>query len=90
MGDYNKRIKQEDETSLFYQKSIEEMNQTMSVITRGNKRKERRLLKIEEKIQTLNPLKSFLSTMMSKKLNMNNTALSRKSSMKSVSSKKPS
>ena len=88
--DYNKRIKQEDETSLFYQKSIEEMNQTMSVITRGNKRKERRLLKIEEKIQTLNPLKSFLSTMMSKKLNMNNTALSRKSSMKSVSSKKPS
>jgi hypothetical protein len=43
---------------------------------------------LEEKIEKLNPLKTFFSTKLSS--NLNETTYSRKSSQKSVSSKKPS
>ena len=88
LSDYKQRIKQEDDKVFFYQESIEKMNQTISAVSQGNQKKRIRLLKLEEKIQTLNPLKSFFSTKLSS--NLNEMSLSRKSSQKSISSKKPS
>lgn len=64
------------------------MNHTISLVSQGNRTKKQRLLKIEEKIQTLNPLKSFFSTKLAN--NLNEMSLSRKSSQKSISSKRPS
>lgn len=88
LSDYKQRIKQEDDKVFFYQESIEKMNQTISVVSQGNQKKRMRLLKLDEKIQTLNPLKSFFNTKLSS--NLNEMSLSRKSSQKSISSKKPS
>ena len=88
LSDYKQRIKQEDDKVFFYQESIEKMNQTISAVSQRNQKKRIRLLKLEEKIQTLNPLKSFFSTKLSS--NLNEMSLSRKSSQKSISSKKPS
>ena len=88
LSDYKERIKKEDDKVFFYQESIEKMNQTISVVSQGNQKKRMILLKLEEKIQTLNPLKSFFSTKLSN--NLNEMYFSRKSSQKSISSKKPS
>jgi hypothetical protein len=88
LNDYKLRIKNEDDKLVFYQESIEKMNHTISLVSQGNRTKKQRLLKIEEKIQTLNPLKSFFSTKLAN--NLNEMSISRKSSQKSISSKRPS
>lgn len=67
--------------------SIEKMNKTISVISKSNQKKEKKLSFLEEDIEKLNPLKTFFSTRLNRTQFME---YSRKNSQKTISSKKPS